>query len=203
MSGLCLHADASFGAWKIVASLYDGVGSSGWNRSDNPFLLDFRHDGLFGMAEVSRQGERGRYFAGAALHNRFFPVGSDGEQLPSDEALHRVSCAWYFYAEQALWRCGAKRIDLMVQYSENTEKRSGCSRYAEIGCTWQNGEKFRTGISAQYADFVQGGEWSVEATARYAPNALFSLQPSFQFIRNGAGSFAVFSMRICCNFGLF
>lgn len=203
MSGLCLHADASFGAWKIVASLYDGVGSSGWNRSDNPFLLDFRHDGVFGMAEVSRQGERSRYFAGAALHNRFFPVGSGGEQLPPDEALHRVSCAWYLYAEQALWRCDAKRIDLMIQYSENTEKHSGCSRYAEIGCTWRNREKFRMGISTQYADFVQSEEWSVEATVRYAPNTIFSLQPAFQLIRNATGCFPVFSIRLCCNFELF
>ncbi|WP_235848632.1 carbohydrate porin [Parabacteroides timonensis] len=191
LSGLTVHFDVTLGGWTLKNSLYNGKGYNGWKRHDNPFLVHFRNDGIFNMTELSYRHEHGNYFAGTAVHDRIFPN--------NDEEIKTVSCAWWIYGEQSIWKRDEREICLMAQYSENTDKRCGCRRYAELGCVYTDG-KDRLGLSGQHADFLQGKEWSVELTWQKTINENLTIQPIFQYIRNGNGDFSVLSARLHYSF---
>lgn len=191
LSGLTVYLDVTLGGWTLKNSLYNGKGYNGWNRHDNPFLVRPRKDGVFNMTELGYRYEHGNYFAGTAVHNRIFP--DDGEGIKT------VSCAWWVYGEQSVWKGHGREICLMAQYSENTDRRCGCRRYTELGCIYTD-ENDRIGLSGQRADFLQGREWSLEVTWLRIVNESLSIQPVFQYIRNGNGNFTVLSARVCYSF---
>lgn len=64
------------------------------------------------------------YYAGVTLHTRRFVFYDEGEMAPSDEAVHKTSCAWWVYGEQPVWKSDGKTITCMAQYSENTCPRA-------------------------------------------------------------------------------
>ena len=69
----------------------------------------------------------------------------------------------WLYGEQKLWTSGEKNILCMVQYSENSNRKNACYRYAEIGGAYLDA-KNECGVSGQYAQFQQGDEYSLELT---------------------------------------
>lgn len=201
LSGLCLHWSATMGRWKIQSSLYDGRGYNGWNRDDNPFIVNFNRDGVFDISELSYQYARGRYFVGVAIHNRRWPV--DDSSIGVDEIPESsTSCAWYAYVEQTLWDKGDRRLDLSLQYSENTNRRNACRRYAEVGSILQYAPDNTIGLSGQYARYVHDTEWSGEVTYSHDFTSYLSVQPSLQVIKNGNGCFVAFAARISIDFNI-
>lgn len=202
LAGLAIHFDARLGNWELKSSLYDGVGYRGWNRHDNPFRVDLKRDGIFNMTELNCHYGEGRYFAGFAIHNRLFPYDGE-EQAGADGAEKRVTAAWYLYGEQCLWRDGERQVAVMAQYSENSNRRNGCRRYAEVGGLYSPAETHTVGLSAQYARYCFGTEWSGELTWRKELSETLAVQPAFQLIKNPNGCYPVLTARVCYNFTLF
>ena len=87
----------------------------------------------------------------------------------------------------------------MAQYSENTSKRNACYRYAELGAAYRDSLN-ECGLSGQCARFLQGAEYTVEATWRRQVNRILAVQPSIQYVNNKNGNFVVLSARLRCNF---
>lgn len=197
LSGVTVYFDVTLGGWLLKNSLYNGKGYNGWRRHDNPFFVRPHKDGVFNMTELGYRYECGSYFAGTAVHNRLYPT--DGEVATDKEVMKTVSCAWWIYGEQSVWKGPDKEVCLMAQYSENADRRCGCRRYAELGCIY-TGRNDRIGFSGQYAGFLQGEEWSLELTWLRTVNESLGIQPAFQYIRNGNGNFTVFSARIYYSF---
>ena len=100
---------------------------------------------------------------------------------------------------QTVWTAVGRSIACMAQYSENTSHDNGCCRYAEVGCAYTDSSN-ECGLSAQYARFNQGTERSVELTWRRQINKTIALQPSFQYVNNDNGDFAVLCARMSVSF---
>lgn len=182
LSGLTIYFDVTRGAWTFRNSLYNGVGYNGWKRRDNPFLVRPKKDGIFNISQLEYSHGGSHFFAGAAVHNR-----------------NHTSCAWWIYGEQTVWAAADRSIACMAQYSENTGRDNGCRRYAEAGCAYTDSSN-ECGLSAQYVRFNQGAECSVELTWRRQLSKTIALQPSFQYINNDNGDFAVVSARMSVSF---
>lgn len=163
LSGLTIYFDVTKGAWTFRNSLYNGVGYNGWKRHDSPFLVRPAKDGVFNISQLEYSHGGSRYFAGAAVHSRQFPIDEDGEMLPTEESCRNTSCAWWIYGEQTVWAAADRSVTCMAQYSENTCRDNGCYRYAEAGCAYADNSN-ECGLSAKYARFHQGTECSVELT---------------------------------------
>ena len=80
----------------------------------------------------------------------------------------------------------------MVQLSANT-------RYGEVGCVYTDSSS-ACGLSAQYARFHQGREYSVEATWRRHIDHHIDVQPALQYITNDEGDHLVLSARLYIRF---
>ena len=199
LSGLTVYFDVSFGRWFFKNSLYNGAGYNGWTRHDNPFLIRPKKDGVFDMAQLEYKYKNGHYFAGVALHSRQCSIDEEGEMSPMEASSKKANCAWWVYCEQPVWTADEKKVSLMAQYSENTCRQNGCYRYGELGCVYSGGSS-QIGLSGQYAQFFQGTERSVELTWNKTLNESLSIQPTFQYIRNGNGNFTVLSARIYYSF---
>ena len=198
-SGLTLYFDVTKGKWTFRNSLYNGVGYNGWKAHDNPFLVRPKKDGIFNMSQLEYEHKGGKYFAGAAVHTRQYPINEDGEMVSADESKGKTTCGWWIYGEQSVWKAGDKNISCMVQYSENTSHQNACYRYAELGGAYQD-EKNECGLSGQYARFQQGSEYSLEVTWKRQLTESISLQPSFQYIKNDNGDFTALSARLYVSF---
>lgn len=99
-SGLTLYMDVGRAGWLFRNSVYNGVGHNGWNRHDNPFRLSPAHDGVFNISQLEYAWRGGRYYVGAAVHTRRFPVDDEGTMADADGSRSGVSCAWWAYGEQ-------------------------------------------------------------------------------------------------------
>ena len=163
LSGLTLYFDVTRGAWTFRNSLYNGVGYNGWKRHDNPFLVRPKKDGIFNISQLEYSHGGSHFFAGAAVHNRQFPINEDGEMATAEESFSHTTCAWWIYGEQTVWAAADRSVACMAQYSENTCRDNGCRRYAEAGCAYADNSN-ECGLSAQYVRFHQGTECSVELT---------------------------------------
>ena len=117
----------------------------------------------------------------------------------AEESFSHTTCAWWIYGEQTVWAAADRSVACMAQYSENTCRDNGCYRYAEAGCAYADNSN-ECGLSAKYARFHQGTECSVELTWRRQLNKTIALQPSFQYINNDNGDFAVVSARMSVSF---
>ena len=198
-SGLTLYFDVTKGKWTFRNSLYNGAGYNGWKAHDNPFLVRPKKDGIFNMSQLEYNDKGGKYFAGAAVHTRQYPINEDGEMVSADESKGKTTCAWWVYGEQSVWKAGDKNISCMVQYSENTSHQNACYRYAELDGAYLD-EKNECGLSGQYARFRQGSEYSLEVTWKRQLTESISLQPSFQYIKNDNGDFTALSARLYVSF---
>ena len=85
-SGLTLYFDVTKGGWTFRNSLYNGAGYNGWKAHDNPFLVRPKKDGIFNMSQLEYEHKGGKYFAGAAVHTRQYPINEDGEMVSADES---------------------------------------------------------------------------------------------------------------------
>lgn len=198
-SGLTVYFDVTKGAWTFRNSLYNGVGYNGWKHRDNPFIVRPKKDGIFNISQLEYSHGGGRYFAGAAFHNRQFPIDEEGEMASAEDSRRHTTCAWWIHGEQTVWTAADRSIACMAQYSENTSHDNGCCRYAEVGCAYTDSSN-ECGLSAQYARFNQGTERSVELTWRRQINKTIALQPSFQYVNNDNGDFAVLCARMSVSF---
>ena len=151
------------------------------------------------MSQIEYQHKGGHYFAGAALHTRHYPIDDEGEMAASNDATNNTTCAWWIYGEQNLWTAGDKSIAAMLQYSENTSRSNGCYRFAEVGGAYKD-SKNECGVSAQYAQFHQGIERTLELTWKRQITKSIALQPYFQYINNKNGDFTVLSARLYYSF---
>lgn len=199
LSGLTLYFDVERGGWTFKNSLYNGAGYNGWKRQNNPFLIKPKRDGVFNMSQLEYEHAWGHYLAGLSIHSRQFAIDEEGNMLPPQEARRKTTCAWWLYGEQPLWKSGQRSIACMAQYSENTSKRNACYRYAELGAAYRDSLN-ECGLSGQYARFLQGTEYTVEATWRRQVNRILAVQPSIQYVNNKNGNFVVLSARLRCNF---
>ena len=199
LSGLTLYFDVEKDGWTFKNSLYNGAGYNGWKRQNNPFLVKPKRDGVFNMSQLEYEHTWGHYLAGLSIHSRQFAIDEEGNMLPPQEARRKTTCAWWLYGEQPLWKFDQRSIACMAQYSENTSKRNACYRYAELGAAYRDSLN-ECGLSGQYARFLQGTEYTVEATWRRQVNRILAVQPSIQYVNNKNGNFVVLSARLRCNF---
>ncbi len=200
VSGLTAHFDVSLGDWTFMNSLYNGVGYNGWKHGDNPFIVRPKRDGVFDIMQFTYETDRCFYSAGTAIHNRFFTVDEEGEQVDAAEAEKEVSCAWWIYGEQTVWEGNEdSKLSVMAQYSENSKKESGCRRYAEVGCVFDY-KSNHMGVSGQFARFFQGPERSLEFTYNRELTESIAIQPVFQYITNANGKYTVLCARVTYSF---
>ena len=199
LAGLTLYFDVTRGGWTFKNSLYNGVGYNGWKRNDNPFVVRPKRDGIFNISQLEYSHRGAQYFAGATIHTKQFPIDEEGEMSPTEESVSKTSCAWWLYGEQPVWTAGDKKISCVAQYSENTCRDNGCYRYAEIGCAYADNND-ECGVSAQYAQFHQGIERTLELTWKRQITESIALQPYFQYINNKNGDFTVLSARLYYSF---
>ncbi len=124
------------------------------------------------------------------------PVSVDEDFVPESS---KASCAWYVYGEQCVYEGGDHKVSIVAGYSENSDSGNECRRYALLGGTWEFGDN-ALGLSGQYADFLEGKEWTCELTWSHDFNGHLSLQPSVQFIHNGNGNFTPVLARLTYGF---
>ncbi|MCD8287734.1 MAG: carbohydrate porin [Porphyromonadaceae bacterium] len=196
LSSLGIHFDVSWNNWTLKSSVYSGTAYNGWKKGDNPFVFRPKHDGFFTIHELSYTYDKSSYFVGITFHNKRFIFDDEGEV--ADVKTH-LSCAWWLYGEQLLWEGNDQDLFLMAQYSENTDKKADCYRYAELGAIY-NLKDNRIGASQQFAQYLAGKEWSTELTYYRDITKFFAVQPTFQYIRNGEGNFTVLCARVYLTF---
>lgn len=199
LSGLTVYGELTWGQWRWKHSVSNGVGYAGWTRHDSPFRLRLGKEGLFCLSQLEHAFRRGRYFLGAAGHTRLFVADSEGEISAVSASFRHPSLAWWVYGEQTVWEAGSRKLSLMAQYSENTDRRNRCYRYGELGFAYRDRVN-QFGMSAQGARYRQGTEYSLEATWKRELGPTWTLQPSFQYMANRDGDFLVFSARVSCRF---
>ena len=107
-SGLTLYFDVTKGGWTFRNSLYNGVGYNGWKAHDNPFLVRPKKDGIFNMSQLEYEHKGGKYFAGAAVHTRQYPINEDGEMASADESKGKTTCAGGFTESRAFGRLATR-----------------------------------------------------------------------------------------------
>ncbi len=198
VSALGFTFDISFGNWTVTEALYNGVARNGWRASDNPFLVRPKRDGFFDEIQVAYETDESFYSVGAAMHNKFFTFDEEGDFT----AENKFSAALWAYGEQTVWKGDDQRFRLMAQVSANTDSRSACTSYAEIGCIYEY-KNNTLGISGQYGrfheyeenlldngrttgEYAPTDEYSVELTYCREINDHISLQPAFHYIRTGS-----------------
>lgn len=199
MSGLTLFFEAHKGAYRFRNALYNGRGYNGWTRDNLPFTLNPKNDGVFDVAEFKYSIHHSSYFVGAAYHSALRVANMKYGSMA--ECRQKASAVWWIYAEQNVGTYHDGSLNLMAQYSENTDVNAGCHRYAEIGCVY-NKRKMNVGISLQYAHFKQGEEGSIELTCQKQISKSASVQPVLQYIKNDQGDFAVAMFRIYCQLSI-
>ncbi len=215
VSSLNITFNIMFGNWKITNALYNGVGYCGWKHNDNPFRVDKR-DGIFDELQVAYETEKSFYSVGAGMHTKEFTFDDEGDEMSRKS---RFSAALWAYGEQDVWE-GAddQRVRLMAQASMNTNSRSACTSYFEIGGFYQY--KSNTfGLSAQYGRFheqsltvdedvssplgyetVGTDEWSLELTWHHEFTEHISVQPAFHFVNTGGENNTVLLGRFIYSF---
>lgn len=202
LSSLCLDYKGQFGQWNVKGSLYNGVGYSGWSKGDNPFIFDFKQDGIFGITEINYQTNYGSYFCGASLHNRLFLCDANAGQRDetiSAQTQKKRGLTWWGYAEQRLWAGTGHEINLLVQYSQDSSASISCKQYAGLGVTWLHKDsqqrQYNIGVVFSAAQFCETNEFTVEVTYRYLFRPNSYLQPAVHLIWNNGGFHPVFMFR--------
>ncbi len=197
VSALTLYFDLKWKNFTLKNSFYNGVGHNGWNNHNNPFMFRPKKDGVFNITEISYEWDKGSYFTGVAVHSKHFDENMEGDFEPVE---NKASCAWYIYGEQNVWENADNKIGVMAQFSINSKRNNACRTYAEVGSVWEYKEDNQTGLSFQYADFLEGKEYSIEATYLHAFNDHFSFQPALQFIHNNNGNYTPILARLYVDF---
>ncbi len=193
VASLNIHAEIRLSNFTIKESFYNGVGYNGFKKNDNPFIFRPKTDGIFNVTQVSYATNGGTdIYAGAAVHTKEF---NDELQLVGT----KTSAAWWIYAEHVVMERENAKLAAMAQYSENTNKNSGCRRYAEIGATAEVGTN-TFGLSAQFAQFQPSNEFSLEASYHKQLTDNLSMQPTFMYVKNDSGNNAIVSMRLIYDF---
>ena len=200
LSGICIDYKIHLNHWLIQSSIYGGKAYNGWNRHNNPSIINLRDNGIFSITESNYGTDYGRYFMGFALHNRMHLCYEDAKQKVLEKEEKKVSFAWWAYLEQTLWRIKKREINLLAQYSQSYHITDGCTRYMEIGSTYKqydNPEKaYHLGVSVQYAGYTYGTEVSTEMTYGKHFGTAFFIQPAFHLARNKYGWHSTLSVRL-------
>ncbi len=206
VSSLNVTFDITFGNWTITEALYNGVGYNGWKKSDNPFLVRPKRDGVYDEIQAAYETDESFYSVGAAMHSKFFTYDEEGDFTTEN----KFNAALWAYGEQTVWS-GAddQRLRVMAQVSANTMAKSACSTYAEVGCIYEY-KQHTVGISGQYGRFHEydaaddvyapTDEYSVELTWQYEINDHIAVQPALHYIRTGKENNAVLLGRFSYSF---
>lgn len=195
LSAMCVDYKVQLGRWGIESSLYNGAAYNGWERGNHPFVVSPRRDGIVSITETNYQTEHGKYFLGAALHNRMHLSHEERDEKTKEEDpttyKKKVNGVLFGYLEQCVWRGFDKEVNLLAQYSQRIFSAEGCQKYMELGVTFSNAPKsdkcLDIGISTQYAQYSYGKEIAIEVTFRKQLGSRFAVQPALHFIRNKSG----------------
>ncbi|MEG2219652.1 MAG: hypothetical protein RRY02_09070 [Muribaculaceae bacterium] len=200
-SGLCLHYNGKFNQFRVKGSLYNGIGYNGWNIKDNPFIMNFSQDGIFGISELNYQTNHGIYFCGISVHtNSFVDTGNFVQRkVELKMAQKQTSFTWWCYAEQQLFKLYGHQVNMILQYSENNHRNNYCKRYFGIGFNWfyenNKSSKHNLGLIFNGAQFRNNYELHTEVTYNCNFKKNFLIQPAIHLIKNNAGRDAVFLIR--------
>lgn len=203
LSAVCLDYKLSLKSWSFETSIYNGVAHSGFGKKNHMLSFNPRRDGVFSLSSLNYQSDYGNYFGGVALHNRMCVDYENGEQISEQEKektafVRKMNWTWWAYAEQAIYRNLRKRIDLLIQYSENPSVSDGCRRYVGLGMVFSNfpQNKSKLGVCFNYAQFGIGDEKALEVTYNVKLTNKCSIQPAVHWIRNRTGVYTVGMMRM-------
>lgn len=196
LSGLCVDYAGTFGDWTVRGSVYNGKAYSGWRSDDNPFLVRFKQDGVFGLTETTYTTASGRYYGGFALHQRFGLLQeNDGFNSSS-----RTNVVWWGYVDQCLWKVPTQEVNLLVQYSQSAPKGNDCQLYAGMGATWsdfkEQKKRHEIGLFVLWADFKFGNEVAGELTYCYNFKYGLLVQPALHVIKNTDGVYTILMLRL-------
>ncbi len=147
----------------------------------------------------SMNDKGGKYFAGAAVHTRQYPINEDGEMVLPMNPRARPPVPGGFTESRVYGRLATRTFRAWCNIPRTPVIRNACYRYAELGGAYQD-EKNECGLSGQYARFQQGSEYSLEVTWKRQLTESISLQPSFQYIKNDNGDFTALSARLYVKF---
>ncbi len=197
VSALAIHFDITWMNFTLKNSFYNGVGHNGWNNHNNPFMFRPKKDGVFNMTELSYKWAKGEYYAGVAVHSKRFVKDEEGDLVP---VASKASCAWYIHGEQNVFEDKDNKVDVMAQFSMNSSRKSDCRTYAQVGGVWEYKEENQFGLSAQFADYIESKEYTLELTWHHEFNDHFSVQPAFQYIHNDNGNFTPLLARLYYSF---
>ncbi len=215
VSSLNITFNIMFGNWTITNALYNGVGYCGWKSYDNPFLVRPKRDGIFDELQLAYETEKNFYSIGAAMHTKEFTFDEEGDEF---SRRNKFSAALWAYGEQDVWEGADQKVRLMAQASFNTNSKSACTSYFELGGLYQY--KSNTfGLSAQYGRFHEESlefdenvgtplghettatdEWSLELTYVHEFSEHISIQPAFHYVRTGGENNTVLLGRFTYSF---
>lgn len=201
LSAMAVHFVYEDSVADVQASLYNGRAYNGWKKGDNPFHVTPK-DGVYGMAEMAlKEKDKGYFRTGLGVHYGQTAAGmADGKTVRHK----RVRGAWWLYAEHPVITTNKGITHLLLQYSRSFGSDNACRQFTEIGCVTylRNKGAGRLGLSLQHATFTYGEELSGELTYRHTLNGAIDLQPSFQWIKNSDGRYAILSVRFCLSLNL-
>lgn len=201
LSSLCLHYTGKFNRVGIKGSIYNGVGYNGWSKGDNPFIIDFKNDGIFGITEINYETDYGIYFYGFSAHSNVAMYSENIEwQCEATQATQKkADFTWWIYAEQQLFERSGHQVNLLLQYSENGSKNSYCKRYGGLGMLWEfqnkKSNQHGLGLVATVAEFDKNYEIDFEITYSYQILKDFYVQPAIHLVKDKREFNTVFTFR--------
>ncbi len=189
-SSFGIHFNGCFNNWNIKASIYNGVGYNGWSKYNNPFIINYNRDGLFSIVELNYHTDYGKYFCGVSSHNRLYKYEEDNEiwEETVSKASKKINASWWAYLEQSLFKRYGNQINLLLQYSANSNKNNFCKRYGGAGIAWTSiNTKLRQhnlGVVITGAQFYHSYELDTEITYQYQPISNLLIQTSIHLVKN-------------------
>lgn len=198
LSGLCFHYTGQFNRLRVKGSLYNGAGYNGWSKEDNPFIIDFKNDGIFGITEINYESDYGLYLCGISAHSNV-AMYREWRCEATQTTQKKTDFIWWLYAEQQLFERSGHQINLLLQYSENGYKNSYCNRYGGLGMLWafqdNKANQHSLGLVATGAEFDKNYEVDFEITYSYQIKKGFCVQPVIHLVKDKREFNTVFSFR--------
>lgn len=208
VSGLCLNYNIAWSKIHIQGSLYSGKAYNGWTKNDNPFIVDIRKDGFFGLSEINYETNNGIFTMGIGLHNRLFLCDAYQQAIPEETPIEKTgetneakqlnATAWA-YTEQTVWSNPKNELKVLAQFSQNSSKSAYCSQYWGIGSIWsyktRKQQTFDTGVIYTRGKLDNAFESDTEITCRYTFRTDAYIQSALHLIQNQESLRAVLLIR--------
>ncbi|MGL5683876.1 MAG: hypothetical protein ACRDDZ_12620 [Marinifilaceae bacterium] len=196
LSGVCVNYAYTSNQFSFKSSIYNGKGYNRFNKSDNPFIIKSKKDGVFGLLEINYTTPNENYTCGYAIHSSYvYSIENNGQETPSTTSCEtgqktpKVSSVLWAYVEKSIPLMQRQQINVLGQYSRSVKQNVYCNQYYAVGMQWQtkNRKDYDRvfGLITTVADVVDQKEIATELTYMHMISNNIVLQPAIHLIKNG------------------